>query len=93
VVSLVSWPSPLWHFKARDKWMNWDRVICSLRLQLIAHQARFLMIESTREPTMASAVLAVNARELPGQWEECFGFWVLLAKTFTDPESPAGTCC
>lgn len=91
-VALVLWTSPLWHFKARDQWIDWDRVTRSERLQLIAHQARFLMIESTREPNLASAVLAVSTRELPGQWEECFGYRVLLAETFTDPESQAGTC-
>jgi hypothetical protein len=91
-VALVLWTSPLWHFKARDQWIDWDRVTRSERLQLIAHQARFLMIESAREPNLASAVLAVSTRELPGQWEECFGYRVLLAETFTDPESHAGTC-
>ncbi len=46
---------------------------------MIAHQARFLMIEATREPNLASAVLAVSTRELPGQWEERFGYPTPLA--------------
>ena len=91
-VALVLWTSPLWHFKARDQWVDWDRVTRCERLQLIAHQARFLMLEAAREPNLASAVLALSTRELPRQWEECFGYRVLLAETFTDPDSHAGTC-
>jgi len=46
-VALVLWTSPLWQFKARKPWINWER------LQLLAHQARFLKIESTHEPNLA----------------------------------------
>ncbi len=57
-----------------------------------AHQSRFLILDAARQPNLASDVLAHFLRELPGQWQECFGYLPLLAETFTDPESHAGTC-
>jgi hypothetical protein len=91
-VGLVLWTGALWHLKARDLHLGWDRLIRSERLQLIVHQARFLIPNKAREPNLASACLAASARDLPIQWEECFGYRPLLAESFTDPESHAGTC-
>ena len=91
-VGLILWTGAVWHIKARDEYLGWDAVTRSQRLQLIVHQARFLLLEESRQPNLASAVLAASARDLPRQWEECFGYPPLLAETFTDPESHAGTC-
>jgi hypothetical protein len=66
--------------------------MCSERLQLIVHQGRYLVLEQTREPNLASRILGAAIRDLPVQWEEVFGYRPLLAETFTDPESHAGTC-
>ena len=91
-VGLILWTGAIWHIKARDQHLGWDAVTRSERLQLIVHQARFLLLEEARQPNLASAVLTASVRDLPRQWEECFGYRPLLAETFTDPESHAGTC-
>jgi hypothetical protein len=91
-VGLLLWTGAIWHLKARDGYLGWDPQLRSERLQLIVHQARFLVPERTREPNLASACLAASLRDLPAQWEECFGYRPLLVETFTDPESHAGTC-
>lgn len=91
-VGLLLWTGAFWHLKARDLHLGWDPLLRSERLQLIVHQARFLVPEKTREPNLASACLAASTRDLPAQWEECFGYQPLLAESFTDPESHAGTC-
>lgn len=90
-VGLILWTGALWHMKARDQFIGWDAVTCAERLQLIVHQARFLLLEETRQPNLASAVLAASLRDLPRQWDESFGYRPLLAETFTDPETHAGT--
>jgi hypothetical protein len=78
--------------RARDQWISWDAVIRSERLQLIVHQGRFLILEGARDSHWASAILAASLRDLPRQWEETFEYRPLLAETFTDPETHAGTC-
>ena len=91
-LGLILWTGAIWHLKARDQWIGWDALRRSERLQLIVHQARFLVLEPTREPNLASQMLGTAVRDLPTQWEEVHGYRPLLAETFTDPESHAGTC-
>lgn len=91
-VGLILWTGAFWHLKARDEWIGWDAVTRSERLQLIVHQARYLVVEKSREPNLASQMLGAAVRDLPEQWEEAYGYRPLLAETFTDPESHAGTC-
>ena len=91
-IGLSFWSAAVWHFKSRDQRIGWDPVTRSERLQLVVHQSRFLILEAARQPNLASQVLAHFLRQLPHQWEECFGYLPLLAETFTDPESHAGTC-
>ena len=91
-LGLILWTGAVWHLKARDQWIGWDGVRRSERLQLVVHQARFLVLEQTRQPNLASQMLGAAVRDLPRQWEQLYGYEPLLAETFTDPESHAGTC-
>jgi hypothetical protein len=91
-VALVLWTGACWHLGARDQWVGWDGVTRSERLQLVVHQARFLVLQSARDSVWSSAILAAATRDLPAQWEEVFDYRPLLAETFTDPETHAGTC-
>jgi hypothetical protein len=91
-VGLILWTGAYWHLSPRDQWVGWDAVTRSERLQLVVHQARFLVVEQTRDSVWSSALLAAAARDLPAQWEEVFAYRPLLAETFTDPETHEGTC-
>ena len=55
--------------------------------QVVCHQNQWVGLI-----LWTGAVWHIKARDLPRQWEECFGYPPLLAETFTDPESHAGTC-
>ena len=89
---MILWTGACWHLKSRDQWIGWDAVTRSERLQLIVHQGRFLVLEKVREANLTSQILGAAVWDLPRQWEEGFGYRPLLAETFTDPESHAGTC-
>lgn len=91
-VALILWTGAYWHLRPRDQWVGWDPVTRSERLQLIVHQARFLILAQARDSVWSSAVLAASVRDLPTQWEEVFEYRPLLAETFTDPETHEGTC-
>lgn len=90
-LALFLWTGACWHLRPRDEWIGWDPVMRSERLQLVVHQARFLILEGARDSRWASAVLAASLRDLPAQWEEVFDYRPLLVETFTDPETQAGT--
>jgi hypothetical protein len=91
-VALILWTGAYWHLSPRDRWVGWDAVTRSERLQLVVHQARFLVLKPEGDSLWSSAILAASWRDLPGQWEEVFDYRPLLAETFTDPETHAGTC-
>ena len=91
LVAVLVWCAAAWHLKARDETVGWDAVTRSQRLKLVVQLRRFLVLEATRRPNLASQCLGAGLRELGGQWEEQHGYRPLLAESFSDPESHAGT--
>jgi hypothetical protein len=91
-VGLVLWCASVWHLEDRDRWIGWDPWRRVERLQLIVHQARFLVLPGSGPLPCASAMLSAASRALPTQWEQRFGYQPLLAETFTDPVFHRGTC-
>jgi hypothetical protein len=91
-VGLLLWCAPALHLKDRDAWIGWDPLTRAQRLKLIVNNARFLIPDAARRPNLASQILAAATTALPDQWLAHCGYAPLLAETFTDPESHAGTC-
>jgi hypothetical protein len=91
LVAVLVWCAAAWHLKGRDETVGWDAVTRSKRLKLVVQLRRFLVLEATRRPNLASQCLGAGLRELVGQWERLHGYRPLLAESFSDPESHAGT--
>jgi len=92
-VGLLVWGPAALKLKDREQWIGWNLAQQSERLKLVVQNRRYLLLhERGREPNLASQGLAAACRQLPGQWEERFGYRPLIAESFTDPEAFAGTC-
>ena len=92
-VALLAWGPCALKLKDREKWIGWTATQCAERLKLVVQNRRYLLLsEKGKEPNLASQVLAAACRALPAQWEKRFGYCPLIAESFTDPESFAGTC-
>ena len=91
LVAVLVWCAAAWHLKARDQTVGWDAVTRSKRLKLVVQLRRFLVLEETRRPNLGSQCLGAGMRQLVGQWESQHGYRPLLAESFSDPESHAGT--
>jgi hypothetical protein len=91
LVAVLVWCAAAWHLQARDETVGWDAVTRSKRLKLVVQLRRFLVLEATRRPNLASQCLGAGLRELAGQWAGQHGYRPLLAESFSDPESHAGT--
>lgn len=91
LVAVLVWCAAAWHLKARDETVGWDAVTRSKRLKLVVQLRRFLVLEAARRPNLASQCLGAGLRELVSQWESLHGYRPLLAESFSDPESHAGT--
>jgi len=91
VVAVLIWCAAAWHIKDRDTMIGWDPVTRSQRLKLVVQLRRFLVPEKARRPNLASQCLGLGLRELPAQWLAQHGYRPLMAESFSDPESHAGT--
>ena len=90
-VAVLVWCAAAWHLKDRDEQIGWDAVTRSRRLKLVVQLRRFLVLGSTRRPNLASQCLGRALRELAAAWTREHGCRPLLAESFSDPESHAGT--
>jgi hypothetical protein len=78
-------------FEHRDTIIGRDPVTRSQRLKLVVQLRRFLVLDQARRPNLASQCLGLGLRELPAQWLDQHGYRPLMAESFSDPESHAGT--
>lgn len=91
-VALLVWGPACYALKDRDRWISWSAHQRIERLKLIVQNRRFLVLTPKgAAPNLASQALAAALRVLPAQWRQHFGYRPLLAESFTDPESHAGT--
>lgn len=92
-VALLVFNSPAFHIKLRDQWLHWRPRQVKERRHLIAQNSRFLVLGAPGQwPNLASRVLNLVCKRLPADWQEHFGYPVLVAETFVDPQRFRGTC-
>jgi hypothetical protein len=92
-VALLVFNSPAFHIKLRDQWLHWPARQVKERRHLIAQNSRFLVLGAPGQwPNLASRVLKLVCERLPADWQEHFGYPVLVGETFVDPQRFRGTC-
>ena len=92
-VAVLTFSSAALHIKPRDRFLEWSARQVRERRHLLAQNSRFLVLASTgRWPNLASRVLKLVCARLPEDWSRQFGYPVLMAETFVDPQRFAGTC-
>jgi len=91
--ALLVWGPACYALKDRDEWIGWGATMRVERLKLVVQNRRFLLLsDKGAAPNLASQTMAAALRALPTHWQERFGYRPLLAESFTDPDSYAGTC-
>jgi len=91
-LACLLWTSPAWKMQARDAWIGWSEPQRQRNLQWIVNQSRFLMLPWVRVKGLASKILALSSRHMPGDWETHYGFRPLLLETLVDAVRFRGTC-
>jgi hypothetical protein len=76
---------------ARDRYIGWDYRHQYDRLSLIANNSRFLILPDYHQKNLASRVLSLCQRRVRKDWQERFGFPLLVLETFVDPSRFQGT--
>jgi hypothetical protein len=91
-LACLLWTSPAWKMQARDEWIGWSDEQRRHNLQAIVNNGRFLILPWVRVKGLASKVLALSARQMPGDWETQYGYRPLLLETLVDAKRFRGTC-
>jgi hypothetical protein len=91
-LACLLWTSPAWKMKLRDLWIGWSDEQRQRNLQRIVNNGRFLILPWVRVKGLASKILALNARQLPPDWESHYGHRPLLLETLVDANLFRGTC-
>jgi hypothetical protein len=91
-LACLLWTSPAWRMQARDEWIGWSDEQRRRQLQCIVSNGRFLILPWVQVKGLASKILALSARHLPGDWERQYGCRPLLLETLVDASRFRGTC-
>ena len=90
-LALISFSAAAWKCAARDQWIGWGYRVQYDRLHLIANNSRFLILPAHHYPNLASRVLSLCERRISMDWQQRFGYPLLLLETFVDPLLFRGT--
>ena len=91
-LACLLWTSPAWKMQARDEWIGWSDEGRRHNLQAIVNNGRFLILPWVQVKGLASKILALNARQIPRDWESHYGHQPLLLETLVDANRFHGTC-
>lgn len=92
ILALTGFGAAVWQTSPRDKFIGWDHEQRKRNLHLIINNARFLILPWVQSKNLASKVLALNARQLPYDWEEKYNIRPVLMESFVEKNRFAGTC-
>ena len=73
-----------WSVYDRDAFIGWSAEQRMSRLHLVANLARFLICPWVRVKFLASSILALAARQLPGDWDARYRYRPALLESFVD---------
>ena len=88
----LAFSAAAWRLHARDEWIGWDEVAREQNLHQVVGNSRFLILPHVRVAHLASHVLGLVLRRLREDWNQRYGYELLLVETFVDTAHYPGTC-
>ncbi|MCP4255560.1 MAG: DUF4338 domain-containing protein [Candidatus Scalindua sp.] len=92
ILSLLGFSASAWQVAGRDNHIGWCHNQRKKNLHLVVNNSRFLILPWIKSKNLASMILALAARQLPSQWEECYHYKPVLLETFVEKYRFKGTC-
>jgi hypothetical protein len=92
IVALLGFGASAWQAAPRDNYIGWDHDQRKKNLHLIVNNARFLILPWVRSKNLASMILGMAARQLPGDWESRYHYRPVLLETFVEKNRFPGGC-
>lgn len=91
-IACMGWTSAVRHIGCRDRFIGWSAEIRKKNLHLIAYNTRFLILPWVKVPYLASHLLGLSARIVPGDWLAFYKHPIYFLETFVDTEKFQGIC-
>lgn len=92
VVALLGFSAAAWRLAARDAFIGWSDAKRQANLHRIVDNSRFLILPWVHGHNLASRILALASRRLPGLWQQRYHYRPFLLETFVESRRFAGTC-
>ena len=92
LVALLGFGAAAWQCAPRDRFIGWGHGQRQQNLHLVVNNARFLILPWIRSENLASKILGLAARRLPGDWQHRYGYRPLLLETFVEKDRFTGAC-
>ena len=92
LLALFGFGAAAWKTAPRDDFIGWTAHQRETRLHLVVNNARFLILPWVHSRHLASKLLGLAARRLPGDWRLRYGYRPVLLETFVEKERFSGTC-
>jgi hypothetical protein len=92
IVAVLGFAAAAWKVASRDAFIRWTPEQRERNLHLVVNNARFLILPWIRCEHLASKLLALAARRLPGDWQARYGYQPVLLETFVEMPRFTGTC-
>jgi hypothetical protein len=92
VVALTGFGAAAWQTAPRDHFIGWNHDQRRKNLHLIVNNARFLILPWIQSKNLASKILSLTIRLLPGDWEKRYNIRPVLMESFVQKNRFTGTC-
>lgn len=91
-LSCLLFGSAAWKCAARDQFIGWNPAARQTHLQEVTNNTRLLLLPWVQVPHLASHVLSLVLRRLPGDWRRKYARPLELVETFVDSSRFTGAC-
>ena len=92
LVALTGFGAAAWQTAPRDQFIGWSHEQRKNNLHLVVNNARFLILPWIKSKNLASKILSITARNLPGDWGKRYNIRPVLLETFVEAKRFTGTC-
>lgn len=92
IVGALAFSAAAWRVQARDRDIGWSDRARARNLESVVSNSRFLIVPGVEVAHLASHVLGLCVKRLPGDWQARYGYRPLLLETFVERARFRGSC-
>ena len=92
LLGAIGFGAAAWKMAPRDRWIGWNSSTREANLRYITNNNRFLILPWVKVKNLASKILAMVARRISFDWQQRYGYPLVLLETLVETERFRGSC-